>query len=134
MTTATAPSSNETLMREGYAALGRGDMDTVRKIFARDCVTHIPGNNPLSGTKEGVEELVSYFGQLMERSRGTFTIDLQQVTSNETHVVGFHHETGHKGDLLLNNQLTVVCRVEAGQVRECWVFYFDQRQADAFWA
>lgn len=131
--TAVRPTTNESLMRDVYAALARGDMDTIRAIFAPDCLTHIPGNNPLSGDKRGVEELIAYFGQLMARSEGAFAIDLQQVMSNAGYVVGFHHETGHAAGRTLDNQLTVVARIENALAREVWVFYFDQAQADAFW-
>ena len=128
------PSTNESLMREVYAALARGDMDIIRARFAPDCLAHIPGDNPLSGDKHGVEDLIAYFGQLMVRSEGTFAIELQQVMTNASYVVAFHHETGHKLGRTLDNQLTVVVRTEDLTAREVWVLYFDQAQADAFWA
>lgn len=131
---AARPNLNESLLRDSYAALGRGDMDTIRRIFAPDCVLHIPGNNPLSGEKHGIDEAVGYFGELMTRSEGTFVIDLHQVMTNDDYVVAFHHETGRKGGLVLDNQLSVVSRIQNGRPQEIWVFYFDQPQADAFWA
>lgn len=130
---AARPSANETLVREIYAALARGDMDAIRARFAADCVMHIPGNNPISGAKRGVDELIAYFGQLITRSEGTFAIDLQQVMSNDTYVSAFHHETGRKAGASLDNQLAVVARIDGGLAQDLWVFYFDQAQADAFW-
>ena len=46
---------NETLVREAFAAFGRGDMDALRsQYFAEDIRWHIPGRNPLAGDYEGV--------------------------------------------------------------------------------
>jgi ketosteroid isomerase-like protein len=40
---------NETLIRDAFAAFGRGDMDALRnQCFAEDIRWHVPGQEPYS--------------------------------------------------------------------------------------
>jgi hypothetical protein len=49
---------NEDLVREGFAAFGRGDMDALRKqFFADDVRWHNPGRSPISGICDTVAPL-----------------------------------------------------------------------------
>ena len=42
---------NEDLVREGFAAFGRGDMDTLRKqLWTDDIRWHVPGRSPFAGS------------------------------------------------------------------------------------
>lgn len=45
--------SNVDLLRRGYDAFGKGDMDTLRDLLAENIVWHVPGSNILSGDYEG---------------------------------------------------------------------------------
>ncbi len=40
---------NEELLRRGYEAFAKGDLDTVMSIFDEDIVWHEPGRNALGG-------------------------------------------------------------------------------------
>jgi hypothetical protein len=40
---------NEELTRRAYDAFSRGDVDTLRRLFADDAVFYEPGRNPVSG-------------------------------------------------------------------------------------
>ena len=61
---------NEDLIRQGYEAFGKGDMDTIRKLFADDIVWHAPGRNPMSGDYRGVDDVLAFFGKTIELSGG----------------------------------------------------------------
>lgn len=67
---------NEDLVREGFAAFGRGDMDALRKQYWTDDVRwHIPGRSPFAGDYEGPEPVIQAFARLFELSGGTFGIE-----------------------------------------------------------
>ena len=53
---------NEELLRRGYEAFGKGDMDTIRELFDPNIVWHAPGRNPMSGDYRGVDEVLTQFG------------------------------------------------------------------------
>ena len=44
---------NEDLIRRGYDAFSRGDMDTLRELFHPDIVWHAPGRSQLAGDPPG---------------------------------------------------------------------------------
>jgi uncharacterized protein len=65
---------NEDLVREGFAAFGRGDMDALRKqFFADDVRWHAAGRNPTSGEYEGTEQVLQFFARLVELTDGTLS-------------------------------------------------------------
>lgn len=125
---------NEALIRSAYDALARGDIPTLQRLFSADSVSHIPGRNPLSGDKLGIDALFEYFGELVARSEGTFRVDLQHAFADETHGAGVHRETARRAGRMLDTPNVVVFRFAGDQVVETWVHYHDQTIADAFWA
>ena len=79
---------NEDLVREGFAAFGRGDVDALRKQFFTDDVRrHAPGRNPVSGDYEGTEQVLQFFARLVELTDGTFSLELHDVLANDEHAV-----------------------------------------------
>lgn len=45
---------NEDLVRDGFAAFGRGDIDALRdRYFAGDIRWHVPGRSPVAGDYDG---------------------------------------------------------------------------------
>ena len=51
---------NIALVQRMYECFNRNDMDTIRnEIFAPDLVWNLPGRHPLSGTKNGAEEVLA---------------------------------------------------------------------------
>ena len=61
---------NEDLVRESFAAYGRGDLDAARKYQTDDIRYHQPGRNPTAGDYEGQEQVIGVmarFGELTNR-------------------------------------------------------------------
>ena len=53
---------NEDLVRDGFAAFERGDMDALRKQICTDDVRwHNPGRGPISGDYEGIDQVLQFF-------------------------------------------------------------------------
>ena len=60
---------NEDLVREAFAAFGRGDLDALRhQYFAEGLRYHVPGRSPVAGDYEGAAQVVEFFGRLFELS------------------------------------------------------------------
>ena len=59
------PSANLALVQRMYECFNRDDLDTIRnEIFATNLVWNLPGRHPLSGTKNGAEEVLAFFAAL----------------------------------------------------------------------
>jgi ketosteroid isomerase-like protein len=79
---------NEDLVREGYAAFGRGDIDALRRsFFAADVRYHVPGKSPLGGDYEGVAQVLEWLGRQFELSGGTISAEVHDVVANDEHAV-----------------------------------------------
>jgi uncharacterized protein len=89
---------NEELTRRAYDAFSRGDVDTLRQLFADDAVFHEPGRNPVSGDHQGIDQILAFLGLLAARSGGTYRVPLHDVVANDQHAVGLHvYETAPVG-------------------------------------
>jgi uncharacterized protein len=83
-----AVESNVSRTRAGYAAFAAGDLDAIRDLFSPEITWHVGGRSSLAGTYAGIDEVFGYFGQLFERSNGTFKADLIECGEIAPDLVG----------------------------------------------
>ena len=79
--------SLETIIREAYAAFGRGDIDGYLSACTEDFSFNVPGQSAVAGAyvaKAGLHELG---GKVMAITRGTFIEDVEDVLANDQHAV-----------------------------------------------
>ena len=81
---------NEDLVRRGFDAFARGDVDTLRELIDQDAVWHAPGRNPLAGDHQGVEAILGFFARTMEITGGTFRAELHDVVADDEHAVAIY--------------------------------------------
>ena len=126
---------NEELVRKGYKAFGEGDMDTLRSLFAIDAIHSAPGSSPLAGDYKGVDEVLGYYGQLSERSGGTFKVELKSAKAegNDT-VVTTHHGAAQRGGKTLDQNDTLTFTISGGKFTQIVEKHSDQAAYDAFWS
>lgn len=125
---------NVDLLRRGYDAFARGDLDALRELFAEGIVWHVPGDNILSGDYEGRDAVFGFFGKLIQESGGTFRQEVHDFLANDTHgvvLVEFHAE---RGGQTFDGRSVHVMHIESGKVTEFWNFLEDTTEADAFWS
>ena len=121
---------NEDLIRQGYDAFSRGDMDTLRELFHPDIVWHAPGRSQLSGDHRGIDAVLGYFGQTMELTGGTFRVQVHDVVANDEHAVGLNSVHAERAGRTLEDNNTLVFHVRDGRVTEVWQYWADQYAAD----
>lgn len=125
---------NEQVLRDGFAALGAADMERLRGLIAPDAVYHVPGRSPVAGTYHGIEEILGLFAQLVERTQGTFTMDVHAVVGDDEHVFAAFRLTGQRDGKTLRDSAILVSHVGDGQIREVWLSFGDPYVEDEFWA
>ena len=126
---------NAELLRNGYAAFGKGDMAAVDALFADDIVWHVAGRNPLSGEHRGKDEVFGrFFAGLAERSGGSFAITVDFLVADDEHAVAMvRHQASHNGRTLSTREIDTY-RIRDGRVVEAWSASFDPYENDEFWA
>jgi uncharacterized protein len=126
---------NEDVVRAGFAAFARGDLDALRhQHFAADIRWHFPGRGPLAGDYEGVDQVIEFAGLLSGLSDGTHRIELHDVIGNDEHVVALHTTRAARKGRQLEINAVQVFHVRDGKVTEAWTYHTDINSVDEFWS
>ena len=111
---------NEDLVRESFAAYGRGDLDAARKYQTDDIRYHQPGRNPTAGDYEGQEQVIGVMARFGELTGGTLSIELHDVLANDEHAVVLMTIRRERAGKQLNDNMVVVYHFRDGKVTEVW--------------
>jgi hypothetical protein len=125
---------NGELIRSGYEAFSKGDMETIAKIFGPDIRWSVSGRNRISGTYNGQEETFAFFGKLMELSDGTFSVAVHDLLATDDHVVVLVKESASRDGKSLEADDVHVWHLANGKAVEFWGIAKDQHEVDEFWA
>jgi uncharacterized protein len=123
---------NEELVRRGFEAFSKGDLDTLRELFDPDAVWHAPGRGPLSGDHPGVDAILGFFARTMELTGGTFRVELHDALANDEHAVALYVARGEREGRTLEDRSVLVSHVRNGKLVETWQHSEDQYAADEF--
>ncbi|HXF56848.1 MAG TPA: nuclear transport factor 2 family protein [Actinomycetota bacterium] len=125
---------NEDLLRRGYEAFARGDLQTVGEVFADDIVWHVPGRGPLAGTYRGRDEVMGFFARLFDLSGGRFGLEVHDLLANDEHGVVLVVARGERAGKTLEAYDVHVWHLRDGRAVEYWGHPFDLYAVDEFWS
>ena len=125
---------NVELVRRGFEAFNAGDMASLSELFAEDAVWHVAGSGVLSGTKQGRDAILAYFGELGARTQGSFQATLQDLVGGEDHTVAIQQTRAQANGKTLDIAAVITFVVRDGKVTEGREFFEDTGKADDFWA
>ena len=124
---------NVELVRRGYTAFNAGDMATLSDLFAEDAVWHVAGSGVLSGTKQGRDAILAYFGELGARTQGHFQANVEDIVGGEKHTVAIQQTHGEANGKTLDMSTVITFVVRDGKIAEGREFFEDTAKADDFW-
>lgn len=125
---------NESLIRDGYDAFLRGDLEAVAAFLAPDAAWHVAGNSPLAGVYKGHEELFAFFARLFEMTGGTVSLTARDILASEDHAIVLTTLKASRGDVHLEDDGVAVFKIADGKATEIWVFAEDQARMDEFFS
>ena len=109
-----------------YQCFGKGDMDTLKKeVFDANIKWNLPGHHPLSGVKNGPDEVIAFFAALMQT--GVQVDDVSFGTIGDDRVVETHTGHGHvnnRGDFIFPT--CSVYTIANGKIANVQVYTADQ--------
>ncbi|MGO4122376.1 nuclear transport factor 2 family protein [Arthrobacter sp. YAF16] len=124
---------NVELVRRGYEAFNAGDMATLSELFAEDAVWHVAGSGVLSGTKQGRDAILAYFGELGARTQGNFQAKVQDIVGGESHTVAIQQTHGEGNGKTLDMGTVITFVVRDGKIAEGREYFEDTAKSDDFW-
>jgi uncharacterized protein len=131
---AKAADANAALIMSAYDAFGRGDMQTVFRVFDKEILWHVPGRGPLSRDYRGPAEVSGFFDHFMGLSGGTFRLQINEVLAKGDRVVVLCTETAQRGGRTWSSPQVHVWTVKDGHAVGFWEYEGDQQSEDEFWS
>ena len=125
---------NATLVRKGYEAFNRADVDAIGDVLADDVVWHEPGRSALAGDYKGCEAVLGLFRQFHDLSGGTFAVELVDLLVDAERVTAFQRLTGQRGSMTLDIIDVVDFEIHRCRVTEVTIYQSDTYAFDEFWA
>ena len=106
-----------------------------RSLYAPDAVHSATGNSPLSGDYKGVDDILAYYGQLFERSGGTFKAELKSTKAEgDDTVVATHRNKAQRDGKTLDQDETLTFTISDGKITHIVENHSDPAAYDAFWS
>jgi uncharacterized protein len=130
-----AEHAHVTLVRKGYEAFSRGDMDTLSGLMSADATHHVPGTHPLSGDFKGRDAVIAMYGRLAEETNGTMHVELQSLlVDGRGHVVAVHRFTAERRGKRYDRTGCLVLRIVDDKITDLDECVDDIDAANDFWA
>ena len=107
------------------------DLEEVLGAYHDQIVLHYMGESPLAGTHEGRDAVMEVLGQASFRASRKL-IEVEDVLVGEE--FGAILAIEDLGEPPRRVRRVLVYRVEAGKLRECWLYDEDQRFVDRLWS
>ncbi len=109
-------------------------MDALGALLAPDTRWQIGDVPPLNGEYVGVEQVFGGFlGPLVERSGGTFRIEVHDLARTDRHAMAVVHETAEREGRTLDAHHVHVMQVEDGRITRLWAATSDSAGDTQFW-
>jgi len=87
-------SENAEIVRRGYEAFNKADVETLTELMDENASWHTPGRSPIAGDYQGRDAVFGQFGRYGGDTGGTFRAELKHVfTSDDGRVIGLHHNS-----------------------------------------
>lgn len=124
---------NVATVSRAFEAWNTGQIEILREIFSQDAVLRFAGNNAMSGTYRGVDEVVD---AMLRARRGWGTqADVESMLASDDYVMVFFHAISEWDGKTLDVVLAMAIKVDAdGKLTEVWFLANEQAAYDAFWS
>jgi ketosteroid isomerase-like protein len=126
---------NAAIMQRAYEAFNAGDIDTLTELFDESVVWHLPGRSSMANDYLGRDATLAYFGQIGQRTGGTFQAELQQlIAGDDDRVVGIQRSTADRDGKHLDVVNCIVFQLKDGRVIDGREHFHDLYAWDEFWS
>jgi len=126
---------NLAIVRRGYEAFNKGDLETLTELFDEGAAWHLPGRSSLAGDHEGRDAAFAYFARLGQESGGTFQAEVQALIADDAdRVVGIQRSTAERDGKRLAVGDCIVFQLKDGRVIDGRDHIDDLYAWDEFWS
>lgn len=127
-------SSNEQMLREGYAVFHTGDLEKTLGFFADDIVWEVGGRHLVSGTRQGKDEVHEFLATIFELTAGTVRFEILDVLTNDRRGVVLLSAMGKRNGRSWDTQVIHLWEIRDGKLAAFRHIALDQYADDEFWS
>jgi uncharacterized protein len=126
---------NVAIMQRAYDAFNSADINTLTELFDESAVWHLPGRSSMADDYQGRDATLAYFGQLGQKTGGTFRAELERLTADgDDHVVGIQRSTAERDGKHLDVGDCIVFQLKDGRITDGREHFEDLYAWDEFWS
>ena len=126
---------NTAIMRRGYEAFNKGDMNTLTELFDESAVCHLPGRSRFANDYQGREATFAHFARLGQETGGTFRAELQHLLADDDNrVVGIQRSSAARDGKHLDVGDCIVFQLKDGRITDGREHFHDLYAWDEFWS
>jgi ketosteroid isomerase-like protein len=135
MTTTTAD-TDIAVVRAGFEAVGKGDLNAFRDQFHTDATWHHRNDDRLGGVHQGSDGIVAFLTESMRLSDGTLRpVPLSFLTDGDGRVAVVTQISATRPDgRSFDDRQVLLFTIDRGRVRSVDQFVGDPTAVTAFWA
>jgi ketosteroid isomerase-like protein len=127
------------LVIQAYEALASGDRTRIRQYWADDMIWLVPGHNPLSGLKRGLDGFLGFMQEVGRLSGNSFHMDREAIMLSDDASADVTRNQGNRAEdpsRKLDINVIHYLRWRDGKVIEGQgaIFGDGTAQYDAFWS
>ena len=124
---------NVSIVRQGFEAFEKGDVEWMDAHLADDVVWHVGGNSKWSGAYEGKAKVLDFFARQAQALGGPPSLDIHDILGSDDHVVvlGTASATGPDGTSA-EWKYTQVFHITDGKATEVWGMGENDAAVDPF--
>lgn len=126
--------ANEKVLRDAYAAFGRGDMDGFWSACHADFAFNVPGRNQVAGSYVGKPRFLELVGKVMTVTGGEFQEIVEDVFANDARGVVLVLHRFKRGGVPKEYRSAHVYDLRGGKLAAAWEQPRDQAVFDDAWA
>lgn len=126
---------NATRVRDLVDKIMAGDLEGALDAYSEQAIYRVGGNNLVSGSYRGRQEMRDFFIRLGEITEGTMRVGVEDVVADDNHAVMFWALTADRKGKHLDARGAMAFKIDdAGKFTESWFLYNDQVAYDAFFS
>lgn len=125
---------NAALVRRVFDAFSKGDLDTVRALWAADGVWHSAGRNWLVGDYRGIDNIIEFLLTVARYSEGSYTAELHDIVASDRRAIALTRLSARRSDgKSMSVDATTVFDIESGKIKEAWASPWDIYEEDQYY-
>ena len=126
--------ANEAMVRDGYAAMSKGDGSKLAALLGPKSQWILPGTSPIAGTYTGPPVIFEHWKRIAVETGGGTKMDVIDVLANDDRAAALIRMHGSRGERTYDGHQVAIFEIADGLISSATFVHHDAAAWDAFWS